>query len=165
MHSNVYGIVPIDVYNNDPEMKLHYYSWDTLPSFCDYMEPIEEAKFPDEAARIHLHLFNDAKVSPDLFELDEDNLTIKFKEGFKEAYFRSRWDLLVKTVLTSSDAFAQFSGLKYGPLIDTVLKTINREGNFYVADEYGGYDTFDNFIRSINYDTTYKIFDIWDYHI
>lgn len=165
MHSRIFGIVEKSFY----EENINNYNWDLsvleyeVPSFADYCNTNTEI---DKDFIWLIENFVNAKhIDTSLFDIDDKELTIKFKPGFKEAYFRSKWENLIKNVIGSPDAFEQFCGINdRTDFAYRCRKLINEEYGFYVADEYGNYETLDDFIRRINYDEVYKCFASCDYH-
>lgn len=163
MHSRIIGLVEKDYYDNHKdEHSWELYYDDEVPHFADYTD--SDTDVAEDFMWLVQVLVHDTDSS--LMEVDDKELTIKFKPGFKERYFKDKWDALVKKLLGNPDSFDEFCGLK-GPFpgFDYDLKKlIDEEYSFYIADEYGGYETLDHFVRSINYDKTYKCFDSVDYH-
>lgn len=165
MHSRIFGIVEKNFYDEN----IDNYNWnldifeDDIPSFADYCSTNTDT---DKDFIWLIEFFvNERHIDTSLFDIDDKELTIKFKPGFKEAYFRSHWETLVKNVIGAPDAFEQFCGINdRTDFAYRCRKLINEEYCFYVSDEYGGYETMDDFIRRVNYDETYKCFKSVDYH-
>ena len=165
MHSRIFGIVEKNYYEkhkNDYDWKLDMFE-DETPSFADYCSTNTDT---DKDFMWLIELFvNDRHIDTSLFDIDDKELTIKFKPGFKEAYFRSHWETLVKNVIGAPDAFEQFCGINdRTDFAYRCRKLINEEYGFYVSDEYGDYETMDDFIRRVKYEQTYKVFASVDYH-
>lgn len=165
MHSRILGIVEKSFYDEN----IDNYNWDLsifedeVPGFADYCNTNTEID-KDFIWLIEV-LVNQRHIDTSLFDIDDKELTIKFKPGFKEAYFRDKWETLIKNVIGTPDAFEQFCGINdRTDFAYRCKKLINEEYGFYVADEYGSYETLDDFIRRINYDETYKCFASCDYH-
>lgn len=165
MHSRIFGIVEKNYYEkhkNDYDWKLDMFEYET-PSFADYCSLNTDT---DKDFMWLIEIFvNERHIDTSLFDIDDKELTIKFKPGFKEAYFRSRWETLVKNVIGAPDAFEQFCGINdRTDFAYRCIKLINEKYGFYVSDEYGDYETMDDFIRRVKYEQTYKVFASVDYH-
>lgn len=165
MHSRIFGIVEKNYYEkhkNDYDWKLDMFE-DETPSFADYCSTNTDT---DKDFMWLIEIFvNERHIDTSLFDIDDKELIIKFKPGFKEAYFRSHWETLVKNVIGAPDAFEQFCGINdRTDFAYRCRKLINEEYGFYVSDEYGDYETMDDFIRRVKYEQTYKCFASVDYH-
>ena len=163
MHSRIFGVTEkeyFDTHQEEHDWELNY-DYD-VPSFADYTST--DTDLEDDLEWLVQCLGYDTDKS--LFEYDKSEHTIKFKPGFKEAYFKPKWDKLLKQVLGNPDAFDQFCGnAKHSnDIMYDVRKCIDEEFGFYVADEYGNWETMDSFVRRMDYDKTYKVFDSVDYH-
>lgn len=109
MHSRIFGIVERDYYDNNKDnfdWELDYD--DSLPGFADYID--HDTDINQDFKWLVECLIN--KTDRSLIEVDNNVLTIKFKPGFKEAYFREKWDALINTLVGSPDSFEQFCGIK-----------------------------------------------------
>lgn len=163
MHSRIFGIVDLDYYNTEDFRQgsiLDHYE-DYLPDFADYVSGAVDIK--EDFDWLITSLIHSTHSS--LIEFDKNNLTIKFKPGFKEKYFQEKWDNLIKTLIGNPDSFNAFCGLnKNVDFSYNLKKLISTEFEFYVSDDYGSYETLDDFIRSVSYDKEYKVFDVIDYH-
>ena len=163
MHSRIMGVMPLDEYNKyypDEPPELYY---EETPSFADYYS--EDTDLNEDFLWL-LEVLSKTSNRPELIEVDDKELTLKFKSGFKEAFFRKSWEEIVKTVL-SSESFEGFCGLARpgGYSISYKLKKlIDDHTGFYMADEHSCYETLDSWVRYLDYDKTYKIFDSLDYH-
>lgn len=163
MHSRIFGIVDLDYYNTEDFRQgsiLDHYE-ECLPDFADYVSG--DVDINEDFDWLIESLTHSTDAS--LIEFDKNNLTIKFKSGFKEKYFQEKWDTLIKTLIGNPDSFNAFCGLnKNVDFTYNLKKLISEEFGFYVSDEYGSYETLDDFIRSVSYDKEYKVFDVIDYH-
>lgn len=161
MHSRIFGIVERDYYDKN----IDKFDWeldydDSLPGFADYIN--HDTDINQDFKWLVECLINKADRS--LIEVDNNVLTIKFKPGFKEAYFREKWADLIKNLVGSPDSFEQFCGIKPTDFAYRCKKLLDEEYEFYTADEYSDYSTLDEFIRHVKYDTEYVVFDSVDYH-
>lgn len=161
MHSRIFGIVEKEFY----EQKKNEFDWELVYDeplyFADYTD--NETDIPDDFDWLVQSLVKDTDAA--LLEVDDKELTITFKPGFKERYFKTKWDSLVRSIIGDPDSFDKFCGLDKDIDFSYRLgKLIDEKYGFYVADEYGSYETLDNFIRAIDYGKTYKVFDTVDYH-
>lgn len=163
MHSRIFGIVDLDYYNTEDFRQgsiLDHYE-ECLPDFADYVSG--DVDINEDFDWLIESLTHSTDAS--LIEFDKNNLTIKFKSGFKEKYFQENWDKLIKTLIGNPDSFNAFCGLnKNVDFSYNLKKLISEEFGFYVSDDYGSYETLDDFIRSVSYDKEYKVFDCVDYH-
>ena len=162
MHSRILGIVEKDFYENNKTMydwNLNVLEYET-PGFADYCSTDTEVD-KDFMWLVECLVYNTDSA---LIDIDDKELTIQFRPGFKEAYFRKKWETLVKNVIGAPDAFDQFCGNKQTDFSYRCKKLLSEEYGFYVADEYGSYETLDDFIRRVNYDEVYKCFASCDYH-
>ena len=163
MHSRIFGIVDLDYYNTEDFRQgsiLDHYE-ECLPDFADYVSGNVDINEDFDWLIESLTHSTDSS----LIEFDKNNLTIKFKSGFKEKYFQEHWDKLIKTLIGNPDSFNAFCGLnKNVDFAYNLKKLISEEFGFYVSDDYGSYETLDDFIRSVSYDKEYKVFDCVDYH-
>ncbi len=163
MHSRILGIVEKDYYEehkDEHDWKLSWFYGEEVPHFADYCS--EDTDVDKDFMWLVECLVHDTDSS--LINIDDKELTIQFRPGFKEAYFRKKWETLVKNVIGAPDAFEQFCGIKQTDFAYRCKKLLSEEYGFYVSDEYGSYETLDEFIRRVNYDKTYKCFDTVDYH-
>ena len=163
MHSRIMGIVEKNYYDehkDEHDWKLSWFYADEVPHFADYCS--EDTDVDEDFMWLIECLVQ--RTDSSLIDIDDKELTIKFKPGFKEAYFRKKWETLVKNVIGAPDAFEQFCGIKQTDFAYRCRKLLNEEYSFYVSDEEGCYETLDEWIRKINYDKTYKCFDTVDYH-
>ena len=163
MHSRIIGMIDkqyFDTHQDEHSWELDY-EYD-VPSFADYTsDDTDLAEDFEWLVQVLVHETDSA-----LLEVDMKELTIKFKPGFKEMYFKPKWDKLIKKVLGNPDAFDQFCGLtrNSNDIMYDIKKCIDEEYSFYIADEYSSWQTLDSFIRDIDYDKVYKAFDSVDYH-
>lgn len=163
MHSNIYGIITkreYDIRVSAGEETILDYA-DELPHFADYVSDVDDIQEAIGWLKEHFTLGH--KIPESLFSIDMTEQTIKFMPGFKEAYFAEAWQNLVKCVL-NSNAYADFCGISGNGLTARIKRNLEEDYGFYVADEYSCYETMDSFIRRIQVEETYKIFDIVDYH-
>lgn len=160
MHSRIFGMVEKDYYDNHKDEHDWELDYDEeVPHFADYTD--SDTNVEEDFMWLVENIVQASDSS--LIDIDDKELTIKFKPGFKERYFRKSWEELVKNVL-SADAFEQFCGIKNTDFAYRCKKLLSEEYGFYIADEYSCYETLDEFIRRIDYDKTYKCFDSVDYH-
>ena len=162
MHSRILGIVDKDFYAahiDEYSWNLNCFEYET-PGFADYCSTDTDLD-KDFMWLIECIVF---ETDAALINIDDKELTIQFRPGFKEAYFRKKWETLVKNVIGAPDAFDQFCGNKHTDFSYRCRKLLSKEFGFYVADEYGSYETLDDFIRGVDYDKTYKVFASVDYH-
>lgn len=164
MHSRIFGIVKKDYYDNhkdEHDWELSWFYGDDVPSFADY---VSEDTDIDKDFRWLVDTLSKA-TSTSLIYVDDKKLTITFKEGFKEVYFRNQWNELIKNLIGYPDSYDRFCGnIKDYDLSYRLGQLISEKYGFYVSDEYGSYDTLDDFLRTIDYNIEYKIFDSLDYH-
>lgn len=162
MHSRIVGMIEKDFY----DQHIDDYSWkldydDNLPWFADYVDDDTDI----DKDFMWLVECITLKADSSLIDIDDKELTIKFHKGFKEAYFRDAWETLIKKVIGDPEAFEKFCGVNdKDDFVYRCEKCLNEKFEFYIADEYGGYETLDQWLRRINYDTVYKCFDSVDYH-
>lgn len=164
MHSRIFGIIEKQFYEDN----IDQYNWnldifeEQAPSFADYCNTNTDL---DKDFKWLIEVFiNDRHIDPAFLDIDNKDLTIKFNPGFKEAYFRENWETFIKNVIGYPDAFDQFCGNKQTDFAYRCKNLLSEEYGFYVSDEYGCYETLDDFIRRVNYDKTYKCFKSVDYH-
>lgn len=164
MHSRIFGIVKKYYYDNhrdEHDWELSGFYGDDVPSFADYVS--EDTDIDKDFLWLVDTLSRN--ISTSLIDVDDKNLTITFKEGFKEAYFRDNWNKLIKNLIGDPDSYARFCGnIKDYDLSYRLGQLISEKYGFYMSDEYGSYDTLDDFLRTIDYNVEYKIFDSLDYH-
>lgn len=163
MHSNIYGIIKKSEYDirvsEGDKIELDFY--DELPHFADYVSDVDDIL--EEIEWLKEYFIGEHKVPESLFSIDMTEQTIKFMPGFKEAYFAESWQDLIKCILNSK-AYADFCGISGHGLTDRIKRNLGEDCGFYVADEYSCYETIDSFIRGVQVEETYKIFDVVDYH-
>lgn len=164
MHSRIMGIVKkayYDAHKDEMDWKLSGFYGDDVPYFADYCSEDTDL----EKDFLWLVETLSRRTSPLLIDIDDKNLTIIFKEGFKDAYFRKSWNDLLKNLIGSPDSYDRFCGnIKDCDVAYRLGQLINEKYGFYISDEYCSYDTLDDFIRSVDYDKEYKVFDSVDYH-
>ena len=166
MHSRIFGIVEKDFYDNN----IDNYDWDLhifeyeVPSFADYCGT--DTEVDRDFMWLIEYFVNERQVDASLFDIDDKELTIKFKPGFKEAYFRKHWEYFIKNVIGAPNSFEKYCGINdRTDFVYRCKKLLSGdEYGFYVSDEYGGYEVLDDFIRRVDYDQTYKMFASVDYH-
>lgn len=164
MHSRIFGITEKNFFDENQDnyaWNLHIFECET-PGFADYCSL--DTELDEDCDWLVGVLKHDTDKA--LVDYNPTDHTIKFKPGFKELYFKPKWEKLLKQVLGNPDAFDQFCGnAKHSnDIMYDVKKCIDEEFGFYVADDYGSYETFDSFVRRIDYDETYVIYASVDYH-
>ena len=162
MHSRILGFVEKDYYDSHKDSHDWELYFEDTPSFADYIS--DDSDLDEDFEWLVQALVHDTDSS--LLDVDMNEHTIKFKPGFKEAYFKPKFDKLVKQIIGNEDFFDQFCGTSKNSRLDMYdfKKLIDEEFGFYIADEHSCWETLDTFVRSINYDKTYLCFDSLDYH-
>lgn len=160
MHSRIFGIITKEEYeeyiecNGELEMPKWQFE-ENLPPEMDYVDG--DVNFEEDCQ----WLIKCLKQNSNKLEYDENTHVIKFLSGFKEEYFKKKWDTL-HSFIHQPDAFDQFC--KNTMLPFRMSETINDRYSFYQCDENGGYETFDNFVRYLDTNKEYVIFGSLDYH-
>lgn len=157
MHSRIFGIMPYEDWKAMKDKPVIDY-YDEPPHFVDYTD--DDTDLNEDFDWLSESLQRNGCDS--YVTIDKTNLTIKFKKGFKQAYFKNRFDEFVKAVL-APEMFDNFCGEGKVDMY-RIKKLIELDYEFYAADEYGGYETMDSFLRRVDYDTEYKVFQSIDYH-
>lgn len=166
MHSRIFGIIENNYYEkhkNDYDWKLDMFEYET-PSFADYCSLNTDVN--EDFMWLIEYFVNERHIDTSLFDIDDKKLTIKFKPGFKEAYFRKHWEVFIKNVIGDPNAFERFCGINDNTDFVYRCKKLfaGDDFGFYVSDEYGSYEVLDDFIRRVKYEQTYKCFASVDYH-
>ena len=128
--------------------------FDRLPGWADYVN--DDVNFEDDFKWFCQFLNKDN----DCFEYNLDTHVIRFTKGFKEQYFKKRFDEL-KDLLNSENGLENFcsSNTSY-----TLKSLIEDETGFLVTDDCGDCVNLDQFIRCLNYNEEYVVFGSLDYH-
>lgn len=166
MHSRIIGLTDKQYFEEHPDefedaqLVLESRFEDPLPYFADYVS--SDTDLGDDFNWLIESLVH--KTDSALMDIDMNEHTIKFKPGFKERYFQDKWNVLVKQIIGAPNAFESFCGTNKSDFVYTCKNLMSTEFEFYISDEYAGYETLDEFIRRVNYDVTYKCFATLDYH-
>ena len=160
MHSRIFGIITKREYDEyikeEGEMKMPLWQFEqSLPDGMDYVD--DDTDLNEDFEWLITYL----RKKSEKFEYNVDTHEIKFLKGFKEEYFKERWDE-IKKLIEAPNAFNEFCN-------DTMLSfkigdAANEHYGFYQCDEEGCYETFDDFIRWIDLDQIYVVFGSLDYH-
>lgn len=170
MHSRILGIMSKKEVEQareyEEELKLPLWDFEeNIPYFADYVGEAEN--FEEDFDWVVECL----QVVSNKFITNKETHSIKFLKGFKEEYFKGRYDK-IKEFFDNPASLEVFCGIvsetknKYqiGDELYQIQSLIEKESSFYVSDLDGTYETLDSFIRNINEDEEYIIFDTIDYH-
>lgn len=160
MHSRIMGILTKENYNklmeeNGGVIKMpNFEEFDRLPGWADYVN--DDVDFGDDFEWFCNFLNN----NNDYFEYNPKTHIIKFNKGFKEQYFKDRFEKL-KEILNADDGLKRFCSD-----IDsyTLKSMVEDETGFLVTDDYGNWMNLDEFIRYLKCDEEYVVFGSLDYH-
>ena len=170
MHSRILGIMSNkDVESAkqyEEELKLPLWSFEeNVPYFADYVGETDdfEADFD--------WVVECLQVVSKKFIANKETHSIKFLKGFKEEYFKDRYDK-IKEFFNNPASLKTFCGIasetknKYlvGDELYKMQSLIEKKYSFYVADLDSAYQTLDSFIRNADEDEEYVVFDSIDYH-
>lgn len=160
MHSRIFGIITKKEYDEhietEGEIEMPIWQFEqSLPSEMDYVNGDTDLNDDFEC------LIQCLKRTTDKFEYDSDNHTIKLLEGFKEEYFKPKWDK-IKELVNGEKAFERFCTDTMLPF--QISEASNDRYSFYQCDEEGYYDSLDGFIRTANINEEYIVFGSIDYH-
>lgn len=160
MHSRIMGVLTKENYNklmeeNSGIIKMpNFAEFDHLPGWADYVD--DEVNFEED-----FEWFCDfLNTNNDYFEYNPETHTIRFTKGFKEQYFKNRFEKL-REMLNAEDGFEKFcsDGASY------MLKSaVEDETGFLVTDDYGDWMNLDQFIRYLDCGEEYVVFGSLDYH-
>lgn len=157
MHSRILGITTkqyYDEYLNESgeNMKLpDFEMMDQLPGWADYVDT-------DTDLQSDFEWFCNC-IENKYLHYNIEKHTIKFDKGFAEEYFKNRFQKL-KEIINADDGLKLFSnGTGH-----TIARLVQDKGGFIISDEDGSWDELDDFIRNIDYDVEYIVFDSVDYH-
>lgn len=153
MLGTIFGIVDSKTYSEHLDMSLPMSSENYY--FADYTSR-------DVSIEEHIKELRDFLIRcgcASYFLIQNDNRII-FKEGFKENYFHKKFETLMQSLLTP-DNFAKFCNNCQWTY--DLRMCIDKEYGNYVSDEYGSWGTFDDFVRTLEYNTEYVVFDALDY--
>lgn len=164
MHSRIMGVTTLEEWNKRQDMELD--EDETYP-FADYVD--HDVDDDDD-----FNWFIDVlgrHSDPTLMTVDSTNRTIQFHKGFKAKYFKDQFAKLVKAIMNPK-MFDSFCGelkrtnhcSEYIPDMYDLKKLVDEEYSFYVADEFNCWETLDMFVRHIDYDVVYKVYDSLDYY-
>lgn len=158
MYSTIYVIEESRYVDLKEESLAKQYEGDkNLPEFADI---IKEGNLDTDFNEL-VELFQ--KIGCDPFvDIDKEKHTFIFKKGFKENYFNIAWQRLEKHI-DQVDAFHKFS--ESVDFAKTATQLINEQHGYYQSDQYGSYQTFDDFVRSISYDVEYSVVETMSYHL
>lgn len=157
MHSRILGVTPNDYYKEvggDLKLPLDIYQ-EELPYFADYVIKPECTSLREDFEWFIECLTYNEQLK-DYIVYNNKKLTFSIKQGFKEIYFNEKYEK-AKTLLLDYNNFC--NKVPYD-----LENAIDSKYGFYIADEGGSYDTLDNFIRLVDYNKEYKMFDSLDYH-
>lgn len=109
----------------------------------------------------YLKIFKESFESIPLCEVNSEENTITFKEGFKEAHFTERLRRLKDAVenLTLDEFMVD------GSAIYDIHQLIENKYEMYVYDDYCQLMSFDTFVRSMVVDTPYYIGGFLSYKV
>lgn len=149
----IFGIIECETFSEHPDMSLPMQS-DNY-TFADYTS--RDVSIGEHLKE--LHSFLEGRGCASYFTIKNVNRII-FKEGFKENYFHQQFEILMQRLLTP-DSFSKFcADCQWAYNLRMV---IDKEYANYVSDEYGSWGTFDDFVRTLSYNTEYVVFDALDY--
>lgn len=158
MHSRIMGILTKENYNklmkeNGGSIPMPDFTvFDRLPGWADYVN--DDVDFQDDFAWLCEYLNND------YFEYNSETHIIKFQKGYKEEFFKKRFNLL-KEIINKENALEVFCN----PTESWEMRTcIRDETGFLITDDYGSWDYLDEFIRYLETDVEYVVFGSLDYH-
>ena len=158
MHSRIMGILTKENYNklteeNGGSIPMPDFTvFDSLPGWADYVN--DDVDFQDDFAWLCEYLNND------YFEYNPETHVIKFQKGYKEEFFKKRFNLL-KEIINKENALEVFCS----PTESWEMRTcIRDETGFLITDDYGSWDYLDEFIRYLETDVEYVVFGSLDYH-
>ena len=162
MHSRIFGIVTTEFHDAN-YTKLQYaldYTGIDLP-FADYTDTDTDV---DQDVQWFAEFLRDR--ADGFFDVNEKEGTFIFHEGFKEAFFKQPWKELVEALL-KEDSFKAFCGLKgsFNAFPFDIKQMVEDTMGFHVADHTGSCETLDSFVRNLEYEKEYIVFDTVDYHI
>jgi hypothetical protein len=104
---------------------------------------------------------NDLLIGSSLIDYNPSDSSIIFKTGFKEAYFKKKFDQLQNTVAKLT--LKEFSDNGY--TIYQIEKLLGEKFGFYVQMTDCGYQTVDEFIReNVKENQKYYFGNTLDYH-
>lgn len=152
MLGTIFGIVDSETYSKNSDAQLPEHSDNYY--FADYTSrklPIQE----------HIKELRDFLIRcgcASYFRIQGNRII--FKEGFKENYFHQKFETFMQRVLTP-DCFTKFcTDCQWAYRLKLC---INCDYEHYVSDEYGSWETFDDFVRNLIYSTEYVVFDALSY--
>ena len=154
MLGTIFGIVDSETFSGEPDMSLQ--DDPSQYQFADYVSR-NSVSLQERVEELRNFLVGCGCAS--YFTIQNDN-EIVFKEGFKENYFHQKFETFMQHILRS-DNFVKFC--TDAPYTWELKRCIDREYDNYIADNYGSWETFDNFVRSLNYNTEYVVFDALGY--
>lgn len=160
MHSRIMGILTKENYNklleeNGGSIPMPNFTlFDRLPGWADYVD--DEVNFEEDFEWFCGFLNN----NNDYFEYNPETHTIRFTKGFKEQYFKDRFEKL-KEILNAENGLERFcsDGASY-----EFKSTVEDETGFLVTDDYGDWMNLDQFIRDLDCGEEYVVFGSLDYH-
>ena len=95
-----------------------------------------------------------------LLEYNKESHIIKFLPGYRDEFLGKKFNEL-KELVNSNDAFEKFSSWSG---IYEFQEIVNEHGGFIIADIDGVYQKLDDFIRAMDENREYVVFDSLDYH-
>lgn len=160
MHSRIMGILTKE--NYDKLMKENggsipmpdFTLFDRLPGWADYVD--DDTDFESDFD----WFCNFLNTNSDYFEYNPETHIIRFTKGFKEQYFKGRFEKL-KEMINAENGLERFCS--YGASYE-FKSTIEDETGFLVTDNYGDWMNLDQFIRYLDCYEEYVVFGSLDYH-
>lgn len=104
---------------------------------------------------------NSLLIGCSLYEYNSNEESIIFRTGFKEAYFKAKFESLQE--ITSQLTLTDFANSPY--MVYQIEKLLGEKFGFYIQIKDNGYQSLDEFIRSnIKENTKYYFGNTLDYH-
>ncbi len=167
MHSRIFELTPTclprDEQLSEPQLEeLESEVRGSIPPHIDYFQELQQTGARADSIQ-WLHEFLEAKEPFCTF--DEKKETIVFHPGFRNAFFAHRFEELKQAVeKLTLDQFSQENDTNDGLSVYRLKKMVETTDGFYVFGEGGYLQTLDTFVRELQYNTTYYIGGILDYH-
>lgn|SRR5699024_7753412 len=154
MHSRIYQISKEPIVKDDYVSEDLFYD-EIFNHVADYVT--EETNREDDINWLV------GSLSDLPYTFNQDEKSIVFHPGFKEAYFES--DFIKFKSLTANMTLDSFSNNNIdGMNLYRIIKCINDKFGFYTIDDDNMVQTMDEFIRDIEENTKYFIGGTLDYH-
>lgn len=162
MHGRILGItteqsIKIYEYTRQERLRLPYDEYvESMPHFADYVS--KDTNLSED----YEWLMDTIKerVSSEYFSYNNKTKTIVFKDGFKQEWFKASYERFVSmaTNCKLDDYVDDFVAAKM------VREITGDYGAFWIADEYGEYEPLNDFMRQIEPNKVYQLFDSIDFH-